>query len=581
MIDLKHRVFKTLIATSILLPTVVSVASNPAEASTTTKIDQAVQKAISTKQVLRRACSMEYNADGKTRPYQEYNAAKAAYNEAIKLVNKLSNDKKQIYLAKLDEAQLQIKRAGSYIDAITGGKKIEEKKVYLQSQLKQGILSAETLKAYHELSFEIKKQAFLLDRVYGVTTREAIRDYYKESAEQLRDELSFAVTVKMSLEKVKTASATDSATLLKEAKSILTFLEVIPQPTYKKDLKAEWQVVSGKIPASVQDEEYLNLVAVHESLGELESLIKPGVSDVTVPALYQATTEQIENVQNDTAKTSFGEKLRTVMEGLFLSPEEIKGLLTKKAIENGIPPEIVKSIALTENAGFEQFLPNGDVFTSIDNGYGIMQVTPLSPEDTRFDWNRIKYDINYNIDTGIKILLEKWNYGGTRIPVINDGNKDALENWYFAIMAYNGLSKRNDPGLSERTYQGKVYTNMKNYAQVSAEVINKEAISISYNESTGQMLFTNKMLYKTNTKTKSNQVLKSGDQPTIGTDVRFREQPSTTGAIKSTLASGTKLTILEGPIEDPNKNNLFVWYKVKVNSTGEVGYVASVWGQGL
>lgn len=73
------------------------------------------------------------------------------------------------------------------------------------------------------------------------------------------------------------------------------------------------------------------------------------------------------------------------MAELTLSTVEMKTLLTKKALEAKIPPKIIKAVSQTENGNWQQFTKDGDVFTSTDKGYGIMQVTPLSDSDIRFD----------------------------------------------------------------------------------------------------------------------------------------------------------------------------------------------------
>ena len=74
-----------------------------------------------------------------------------------------------------------------YIDAITAGEKMEAKQAVVEAQIEKGLIDDATETAYHELSNEIRKQAVLLDRVYGKSTRDAIRDQYKEAAQDVRD----------------------------------------------------------------------------------------------------------------------------------------------------------------------------------------------------------------------------------------------------------------------------------------------------------------------------------------------------------------------------------------------------------
>jgi len=120
-----------------------------------------------------------------------------------------------------------------------------------------------------------------------------------------------------------------------------------------------------------------------------------------------------------------------------------------------IPPEILYSIAFSES-GLIQFNKKGTPFVSFDNGIGLMQITPGNNQRP-FNIQKAKYDYKYNIEIGAKILLDKWNQQdqiiklkgkkGNFLPVV--GNKDPmiLENWYFALWAYNGYAGENNPNV--------------------------------------------------------------------------------------------------------------------------------------
>ena len=126
---------------------------------------------------------------------------------------------------------------------------------------------------------------------------------------------------------------------------------------------------------------------------------------------------------------------------------EIEGIIEDVGNEKGIPPVILKAIAYTES-GLRQF-DGGRPLVSFDGvSYGIMQVTP--GVHTSYDLYRLKYDIRYNIEAGASILLSKWDYAFKTypaIPTIGDGDPGILENWYFAIWAYNGWSQSNNPNM--------------------------------------------------------------------------------------------------------------------------------------
>lgn len=75
-------------------------------------------------------------------------------------------------------------------------------------------------------------------------------------------------------------------------------------------------------------------------------------------------------------------------------------------------------------------------------GVGIMQIT-VSPNDSRY------YDLctneDYNIQVGAQILADKW----ASTPDIGDGHyaigREKLENWYYAVWAYNSWGYINNP----------------------------------------------------------------------------------------------------------------------------------------
>ncbi|SHJ57441.1 Ig-like domain-containing protein [Paramaledivibacter caminithermalis] len=140
---------------------------------------------------------------------------------------------------------------------------------------------------------------------------------------------------------------------------------------------------------------------------------------------------------------------------------EIEALIEEVAMERAIPPIILKSIAYTES-NLRQF-KNGKPLVSFDGiSYGIMQVTPSIHRE--YDEYKLKYDIRYNIEAGADILLSKWGYAFRSkplIPQIGDGDPRIMENWYFAIWAYNGWSECNNPNMIP--YEHKTWVQNKAY----------------------------------------------------------------------------------------------------------------------
>ena len=122
------------------------------------------------------------------------------------------------------------------------------------------------------------------------------------------------------------------------------------------------------------------------------------------------------------------------------SPAEIRAKLDAAAAAHGLPPAILYGIAYQEST-WRQFDRNGDPLIGFDGkGIGIMQVTTVP---AGVDVERLRTDIDYNIEVGTDILVAKWGYAPTVFPVIGAGDPRCYESWFFAVWAYNGLTADN------------------------------------------------------------------------------------------------------------------------------------------
>lgn len=131
------------------------------------------------------------------------------------------------------------------------------------------------------------------------------------------------------------------------------------------------------------------------------------------------------------------------------------------ARSKNIPSVILKAVAFVET-GWRQFDKYGNVVTNNSGarpGLGIMQITSYNTSDTELV-NKLKYDIDFNIAYGADMLNAKWDV----VPQIGDGDKNKLENWYFALWAYNSWSTVNNPNNAAArgrvAYQDKVIAKM-------------------------------------------------------------------------------------------------------------------------
>lgn len=256
---------------------------------------------------------------------------------------------------------------------------------------------------------------------------------------------------------------------------------------------------------------------------------------------------------------------------------EINALLTRKANQHGIPPELLKAIAWQEST-WRQYVNGAPLIGFDGKGIGLMQVTPGYtglPEDGTPEFEqRLKTDIEYNIDKGIEILLQKWNWTGKIIPKVNDGSKEVVDNWYFALIAYNGISKINDPRERSNTYQAKIFEHMNgNMGSLGLKSFPENTLNIKYTNpnSPNLMIFTDKMHYHTTAPyTRSKENYKKDDVVAPRASVNMRSTPG--GSVTGTLGAGQLATIMQ-PIS--YQNNRLVhhgWYQVR-NASGNTGYV--------
>ena len=262
--------------------------------------------------------------------------------------------------------------------------------------------------------------------------------------------------------------------------------------------------------------------------------------------------------------------------------KEIDSLLTTEALSQDIPPEIVKAIAF-EESGWVQ-CKDGKPLVAPDNGIGIMQITDHA---NQYDEERLKYDIEYNIRIGVNILNEKFAYSGIEIPMLNDGNRDTIENWYFAIMAYNGIKQVNSPlirATGERnydSYQDRVFKRIGKSSDLNlnAALEEIELSHLTYGEN-GSLTFDKLdytqegIVHKTKHKFEPKELVVATEE------VNVRNIPGATGASLGKLNQEVVM-IEDSFVYDTATNNRnynhFGWYPVSNELEGNKknGYVAS------
>lgn len=155
---------------------------------------------------------------------------------------------------------------------------------------------------------------------------------------------------------------------------------------------------------------------------------------------------------------------------------EINKILEEVAYENNIPAEVFKAIAWQESkqadpdngyvTNWRQFYKGQPLMSYDGVGVGVMQVSFDNTKPQSYN-DRLKYDIEFNIREGARILLEKWNLQNSSItyktPKVGDSSPVYLEHWYYAIWAYNGYSNINNPANNhDKAYETLVINHVNN-----------------------------------------------------------------------------------------------------------------------
>ncbi|WP_409368649.1 SH3 domain-containing protein [Lysinibacillus sp. 38-6] len=252
-------------------------------------------------------------------------------------------------------------------------------------------------------------------------------------------------------------------------------------------------------------------------------------------------------------------------------------LLTETALIYDVPPEIVKAIAEGESGNWRHFDKNGEAIVTADNGIGIMQIT----NQAGYNQDRLKSDIVYNIQAGVETLDAMFKRKD--LPSINGGERDVLEHWYFAIMAYNGTKPVNSPivqATGERNtnaYQERILGIINKMELIDLTELPFSSEHFQYDSNSKENIKFSKMNYDVDLPlTKSKYYFETNQKASAITNVTVRTKPTTESPSLGTLREGEMVTIT-GPFEYEKvstKKNHFVWYPVK-RSDGTAGYVAS------
>lgn len=196
------KLLSVVLATGFIGASILTPFTN-AEAASVTKAETLVKIAEEHAGALKWQISYELTKEIKYPDMKIFNLTKDAYLNAKKEIASVSaKDKVKLEKRLEDNVGIHYTRAMGYIDAITSGKKIVEKANQFNKLYAENPTSDVTEKSYHELSSEIRKQAILLYRVYGKSTRDAILTKYKTPGEKALQSSKYVITAKMELDKL-------------------------------------------------------------------------------------------------------------------------------------------------------------------------------------------------------------------------------------------------------------------------------------------------------------------------------------------------------------------------------------------
>jgi hypothetical protein len=119
------------------------------------------------------------------------------------------------------------------------------------------------------------------------------------------------------------------------------------------------------------------------------------------------------------------------------APDEIGKAMEVFSARYSVPTEVLKGIAFQES-GVQQWRADGSFVHNVtDCGLGMMQLTGSTAE--QFDVEKLKDDWKYNLECGVKVLVQKWDRAQREGKVTADpADKKIIENWYYPIAYYWG-----------------------------------------------------------------------------------------------------------------------------------------------
>jgi len=254
------------------------------------------------------------------------------------------------------------------------------------------------------------------------------------------------------------------------------------------------------------------------------------------------------------------------------SREELEALITEVAIERGIPPVILMSIARVETV-FKHYEEDGTVARGSSGSIGLMQI---HNNFGQYDENLLINDIKYNINAGADTLLNKWEAGISEygyLPSVGDMDPNILENWYFALWGYNSYVERNNPNALDQygekyTYQDLIYYVASNEYGQEITPIDPDYLPESGTPSKTLNVPTPEDCHEADL-----FFCREGDKVKVSSGGKLNLRKSPNGKITGELTDDEIYTVIGEAVFDEG----YYWYNLADEDGDELGWAARNW----
>jgi hypothetical protein len=264
--------FFALLLTAVTFSPSHSAASTFSKNPFSTDAELYIYTAEANANILKKEITIEYTKTIKKPNNLNFTVLKECIAKGKNALPKVKNKTLRNSLqAKLNVEETVFTHTQAYIDAISSGEHLAKTTAEFKRVYNEDPLSDTTEKAYHTLSYKINKQAKLLYKVDGKSTRDAILKKYKAPAEAIKKEKIQVITVKMSIDKLYNLSDSDASNgvLEKHIQLIEKQMESIKDTNVKNQIKAliaKFMDASAIYQLILDDVKYFNEENIDELL---------------------------------------------------------------------------------------------------------------------------------------------------------------------------------------------------------------------------------------------------------------------------------------------------------------------------